>query len=114
MIFVFGKHYYELSSEKEKRKQENVAIIRIEELSPFPANQIRSILNKYKNAKEFVWAQEEHQNQGAWTFASPRFERILGVKLNYAGRPCHNTIAGIGAIHAAEVKEILAKPFEKF
>jgi probable 2-oxoglutarate dehydrogenase E1 component DHKTD1 len=62
LIFVFGKHYYELSAEK-KRKLENVAIIRVEELSPFPAKEIRTILNKYKNAKEFVWAQEEHRNQ---------------------------------------------------
>jgi probable 2-oxoglutarate dehydrogenase E1 component DHKTD1 len=113
VIFVFGKHYYVLEAEKAKRKAEDVAIVRVEELSPFPAHELRKVLNEYKNAKEFVWAQEEHRNMGAWSFVSPRFERILGVRLSYAGRAVHNTVVGIGALHAKEVKEVLSKPFEK-
>ena len=113
LVFVFGKHYYDLNVEKDKHKHDSVALIRVEELSPFPAAALRDILKKYKNASEFVWAQEEHRNQGAWSFAAPRFERVLGLKLNYAGRQTHNTIVGIGGLHAAEVKEIMAKPFEK-
>jgi probable 2-oxoglutarate dehydrogenase E1 component DHKTD1 len=114
LIFVCGKHYYELSAEKEKRKLEDVAIIRLEELSPFPADQIRQVISKYKNVKksEYIWAQEEHRNQGTWTFVSPRFEHVLGIKLSYAGRDCHNTIAGIGGLHQAQAKEILNKAFE--
>ena len=102
-----------MEEEREKRKLNDVAIIRLEEICPFPANNIRSVISKYKNAKEFVWAQEEHRNHGAWFFVSPRFERILGVKLKYTGRAVHNTIVGTGALHAAEVKEVLSKPFEK-
>jgi probable 2-oxoglutarate dehydrogenase E1 component DHKTD1 len=113
VIFVFGKHYYALEAEKAKRKADDVAIVRIEELTPFPTNEIRQVLNEYKNVKEFVWAQEEHRNMGAWFFVGPRFERILGLKLKYAGRDVSNTIVGIGALHAKEVKEVLSKPFEK-
>lgn len=113
LIFVFGKLYYELEEERQKRKLNDVAIIRLEEICPFPADNLRSVISKYKNAKEFVWSQEEHRNQGAWFFASPRFERILGIKLKYIGRDVHSTIVGISSLHAAEVKEVLSKPFEK-
>jgi probable 2-oxoglutarate dehydrogenase E1 component DHKTD1 len=113
VIFVFGKHYYALEAEKAKRKAEDVVIVRIEELSPFPTHELRQVLNEYKNAREFVWSQEEHRNMGAWSFVEPRFERILGLKLKYAGRDVHNVIAGIGALHAKETKEVLGKPFEK-
>lgn len=116
VIFVFGKHYYALEEERSKRgaAAENVAIVRIEEISPFPASELRDVLKSYKNAKEFVWAQEEHRNMGAWFFVEPRFERILGVKLEYAGRDNKCAVVGIGALHAAEVKHVLSKPFDKF
>ena len=58
LIFVFGKHYYALQSEKQKRNLTDTAIIRIEEICPFPAAQIRSIVAQYKNADQFIWAQE--------------------------------------------------------
>lgn len=112
VIFVFGKHYYALEEERAKRT-ENVALVRIEEMSPFPAAELRDVLKAYRNAKEFVWAQEEHRNMGAWSFVQPRFERILGVRLNYAGRDNKCAVVGIGALHAAEVKHVLSKPFEK-
>lgn len=50
---------------------------------------------------------------GAWSFVAPRFERILGLRLDYAGRDNRAAVVGIGALHAAEVKHILSKPFEK-
>lgn len=50
---------------------------------------------------------------GGWFFVSPRFERILGIKLKYTGREVHNTIVGIGSLHAKEAQEVVAKPFEK-
>ena len=86
MIFVFGKHYYALETEKTKRNLQDTAIVRVEELSPFPADDLRKCLKEFKNAKEFIWSQEEHRNMGAWSFVSPRFENILGIKLKYAGR----------------------------
>lgn len=114
VIFVCGKHYYALANEKTNRKLNDVAIIRVEELCPFPAYEIRNQLNEFKNAKEFIWAQEEHQNMGAWNFVKPRFENIIGVRLNYAGRGVNCTPAvGIGELHNQEVKHVLSKPFEK-
>lgn len=114
VIFVFGKHYYALENERAKRNLKDVALIRIEELSPFPAHEIRNVVEQFKNAKEFVWSQEEHRNMGAWSFVLPRFENILGIKLKYSGREVHNTIVGIGELHTKETQYIINKPFEKF
>ena len=62
---------------------------------------------------EFIWAQEEHQNMGGWFFVKPRFENLLGIKLNYAGRDVNCAPAvGISELHSKEVKYILSKPFE--
>ena len=79
ILFTSGKHYFTLNEAREKRKRDDVAIIRIEELCPFPADEIRKEMQKYPNAKEFLWAQEEHRNQGPWSFIKPRFENIVGV-----------------------------------
>lgn len=92
----------------------DVALIRVEELSPFPAKEARDVVKQYKNATEFVWSQEEHRNMGAWSFVSPRFENILGIKLKYSGREAHNTIVGIGELHNKEVQYVINRPFEKF
>jgi probable 2-oxoglutarate dehydrogenase E1 component DHKTD1 len=115
VVFVFGKHYYALEAEKLKRgNADKIALVRLEEVSPFPVSEIREVLQGYKNAQEFVWAQEEHRNMGAWTFVQSRFEKILGVKLEYAGRDNKCAVVGIGMLHAAEVKHVLNKPFDKF
>jgi len=68
LVFCSGKFFYELSEEKEKLKLNNVAIIRIEQLYPFPNKQLKNIINKYDNAIEYHWAQEEPKNMGAWSF----------------------------------------------
>jgi len=81
VLFTSGKHYYTLNDEREKRKRDDVAIIRVEELCPFPVDEIRQEMKKYRNAKEFLWCQEEQRNQGAWTFVKPRFENIVGVQV---------------------------------
>lgn len=78
IIFMSGKFYYDLVAEREKRGlQDVVAIIRIEELCPFPWSSIESIVNQYSAATDFVWVQEEPQNQGAWSYLEPRLNQIL-------------------------------------
>lgn len=79
LLFTSGKHYYTLTEEREKRERKDVAIIRLEELCPFPADELRQEMKKYPNAKEFLWCQEEHRNQGAWSFIDPRFTNIVGL-----------------------------------
>jgi 2-oxoglutarate dehydrogenase E1 component len=68
IIFCSGKIYFELLERKEQDKANEVAIVRIEQLYPFPFNQVRDIVSKYKNAEEFLWVQEEPENMGAWTY----------------------------------------------
>ncbi len=67
LVFCTGKFYYDLLAVKEEQKREDVALVRLEQLFPLPAEDIRSILAKYKNADDRVWAQEEPRNMGAWT-----------------------------------------------
>ncbi|CAF5041471.1 unnamed protein product, partial [Rotaria socialis] len=55
LLFTSGKHYYTLNEERDKRKRDDTAIIRLEELCPFPADELRQEIKKYKNAKEFIW-----------------------------------------------------------
>ena len=70
VVLCSGKFYYEL--EKAKPKDVDVAFIRLEELSPYPAAELRAALAPYKNANEFIWCQEEPENMGAWPFVQPR------------------------------------------
>ncbi|KAK2191948.1 hypothetical protein NP493_42g09044 [Ridgeia piscesae] len=112
VVFVSGKHYYTLQAYRELHNIQNTAIIRVESLCPFPAEEIQRELMKYANAKEFLWSQEEHSNQGAWTFIAPRFENVVGKKLRYAGRGVLATpAAGIGEVHKKEAEQLLTDAF---
>ncbi len=92
VVLCTGKVYYDLWQERENRGLKDVAIIRVEQLYPFPAGTLSLELARYPNA-EVVWCQEEPQNMGAWTFVDRRIEAVLGglkVKAqrpSYAGRP---------------------------
>ncbi|MBT8310962.1 MAG: 2-oxoglutarate dehydrogenase E1 component, partial [Flavobacteriaceae bacterium] len=66
LVFVTGKFYYDLLEEKERRKRNDVALVRVEQLFPLPTGAIRYILNKYTKADDIVWAQEEPKNMGAY------------------------------------------------
>jgi probable 2-oxoglutarate dehydrogenase E1 component DHKTD1 len=82
VLFLSGKLYYELYAERQKLKlEEKVALIRVEELCPFPAGELNKLAEKYEQSSEFFWIQEEPQNQGAWTFIEPRFRQLLGSKV---------------------------------
>lgn len=78
LIFVTGKHFYALDEKRTELKRNDVAIIRLESLCPFPVQELQQILNNYTNATEVIWSQEEHRNNGAWSFIKPRFENFLG------------------------------------
>lgn len=67
LVFCSGKLYYDLEKEREENPNEKVAIVRIEQLYPLPKNQMDAIVAKYPNAKQYVWAQEEPENMGAWS-----------------------------------------------
>ena len=67
LVFVSGKFYYDLLEKKEELKRDDVALVRLEQLFPLPTNQIQELINKYKNAEDIVWAQEEPKNMGAYS-----------------------------------------------
>ena len=73
LVFCSGKIYYDLLAKKEDINDEKVALVRFEQLYPLQTNKIEEILNKYKNKKEFIWAQEEPENMGAWSFMLRHF-----------------------------------------
>ncbi|CAK1579593.1 unnamed protein product [Parnassius mnemosyne] len=111
VILVSGKHYYELHKERMRANIDDVAILRVESLSPFPLQALQKELEKYSNARKFIWSQEEHRNMGAWTFVKPRFENLLGRRLTYAGRAEAATPAvGAATLHRAEVEHVLREP----
>ncbi|NWQ80546.1 DHTK1 dehydrogenase, partial [Columbina picui] len=114
VVLCSGKHYYALVKQRETlgEKQHNTAILRLEELCPFPLEALQQELSKYSHAKAFVWSQEEPQNMGPWSFVSPRFEKQLGVKLRLVSRPPLPAPAvGIGTLHHQQQEDILTNTF---
>jgi probable 2-oxoglutarate dehydrogenase E1 component DHKTD1 len=87
VVFLSGKFYYDLVKERENRGlNDKVALIRVEELSPFPKQDLQEQIAKFSDANEFVWCQEEPQNAGAYAFMAPRLAQLLPnnkVSLNY-------------------------------
>jgi 2-oxoglutarate dehydrogenase E1 component len=84
LVFCTGKVYYDLLEAKEKEGNEDVALIRMEQLYPFPRKQFAAILTKYKKAKEYIWVQEEPENMGAWLYMT---RMVNEVKLKCVSRP---------------------------
>ncbi|MES2545584.1 MAG: 2-oxoglutarate dehydrogenase E1 component [Bacteroidota bacterium] len=76
LVFCTGKFYYELVTERENLKREDVAIVRIEQLFPLPIEQLKAIIAKYPNADDYVWAQEEPKNMGAYSFMLMNFDLV--------------------------------------
>ena len=88
VVLCSGKVYYDLLEESEKRGITDVAIVRVEQLYPFPRAEVSAELNKYPAAKEVIWCQEEPMNQGAWFQIRHHLQACIGSKqsLSYAGR----------------------------
>lgn len=87
VVLCTGKVYYDIVAEREKREIKDVAVIRIEQLYPFPHQKLGETLARYKNA-EVVWAQEEPENMGYWFFVDRRIEKVLtglDIKAKRAG-----------------------------
>ncbi|XP_054377620.1 2-oxoadipate dehydrogenase complex component E1 isoform X2 [Pongo abelii] len=114
LVFCSGKHFYSLMKQRESlgAKKHDFAIIRVEELCPFPLDSLQQEMSKYKHVKDHIWSQEEPQNMGPWLFVSPRFEKQLACKLRLVGRPPLPVPAvGIGTVHLHQHEDILAKTF---
>jgi len=102
IVFCSGKVYFDLFEQRQRRELRNVALVRIEQLYPFPGEEYAAVIRRYANAQEIVWCQEEPQNQGAWYQIRHRMQAPLSPKhaLLYAGRaPAAAPATGIHEMH---------------
>lgn len=102
VVFCSGKVYYDLLEERRKRDIKSIAIVRVEQLYPFPQDEMAAVLAQYQHVKDFVWCQEEPQNQGAWYCSQHNFWAAIpaGAKLTYAGREASSSPAvGYLSVH---------------
>ncbi len=116
VIVCSGKVYYDLVKARAEKKAGDVAVIRVEQLYPFPHKAFAAELKKYPNATDIVWCQDEPQNQGAWFFVQHYVhENMLdGQKLGYAGRPASASPAcGYAHLHQEQQKALLDQAFAK-
>jgi 2-oxoglutarate dehydrogenase E1 component len=110
IVLCSGKVYFDLLKSRRDAKVDSVAIVRVEQLYPFPSEEYEAVLHKYSNATEIIWCQEEPQNQGSWYQIRHRLQSKLGPKheLLYAGRAGAAAPAtGIAALHEQQQKNLV-------
>ncbi|MEG1454924.1 MAG: 2-oxoglutarate dehydrogenase E1 component, partial [Comamonas sp.] len=116
VIACSGKVYYDLVKKRAEREQDDVAIIRVEQVYPFPHKAFAAELKKYPQATDIVWCQDEPQNQGAWFFIQHNIhENMLdGQKLGYSGRAASASPAvGYSHLHQEQQKALVEGAFTK-
>jgi 2-oxoglutarate dehydrogenase E1 component len=114
LVMCSGKVYYDLVKQRTEKKIADVAIIRLEQLYPFPHKALATELKKYPKIAEVVWCQDEPQNQGAWFFVQHNILENMsdGMKLAYAGRPASASPAcGYAHLHQEQQKSLLNTAF---
>jgi 2-oxoglutarate dehydrogenase E1 component len=112
LVFCSGKVYYDLLEKRREQALEHIAIIRIERLYPFPESQMRQMIESYPKAGEFIWCQEEPQNQGAWFSSQHHMRAALQEPelLQYAGRPVSAApAAGYTWLHLKQQHALVAQ-----
>jgi 2-oxoglutarate dehydrogenase E1 component len=114
VIVTSGKVYYELLDYRRKHGIDDIPVIRVEQLYPFPSRQLADELAHYPNLKQVIWCQEEARNQGAWSFVEPQLRGLSppGVTMSYAGRAASaSTAPGYYAVHMARQAEVITRAF---
>lgn len=110
VVLCSGKVYYDLLTKRREMKKDSVAIIRIEQLYPFPYDELKASLAQYPNMKSMVWCQEEPKNQGGWFVTEHRLVECLPAhaQIEYAGRPASAAPAvGYAALHQQQQQELV-------
>jgi len=116
LVMCSGKVYYDLVKQRAEKKIGDAAIIRLEQLYPFPHKALTAELKKYPKLEEIIWCQDEPQNQGAWFFVQHNILENMsdGMKLAYAGRPASASPAcGYAHLHQEQQKSLLNAAFAK-
>jgi 2-oxoglutarate dehydrogenase E1 component len=112
LLLCTGKVYYDLFAARQEHGLEDVALVRVEQLYPFPQQALREVLRRYRQAEEMAWVQEEPRNMGAWSFMQARLHRLLPAHqtLAYAGREeAASPATGLYRIHRREQAALIAQ-----
>ena len=118
LILCSGKVYYDLRARRRDKKIEDAAIVRLEQLYPFPEDKLAEVMAPYANLETVVWCQEEPQNMGAWYSSQHHMRNVIAkynpaLALVYAGREASaSPAAGYGALHNRELEQFLKDAFE--
>ncbi|MDB5171570.1 MAG: 2-oxoglutarate dehydrogenase, component [Phycisphaerales bacterium] len=115
ILFCSGKVFYTLAEAREKENIKGVALVRFEQLYPFPKKEIQAILARYRQAREIAWVQDEPRNRGAWRFMEDQLRELLPdpAVLNYFGREAAASPAtGLGRAHKEEEKALVTHALE--
>jgi 2-oxoglutarate dehydrogenase E1 component len=111
VVLCSGKVYFDLLAEKRSRSDDQTALIRIEQLHPFPRKQFMQLVEKYQHADTYLWVQEEPANMGAWGYIS---QQIRNVPIRLVARPASGSPAtGSPKFHQVRQKKIIQKTFEE-
>jgi len=114
IVMCTGKVYYDLLAGREEKGLDEVAIVRVEQLYPFPDSELSEVFERYPNAQEYLWAQEESMNMGAWYFIQPLLDDILPAgQVRYVGRDeAASPAVGDAKQHHAEQAEIVEQAMD--
>ena len=112
LVFCTGKFYYDLLEKREELERDDVALVRVEQLFPLPANEMRDIMKKYKNADDIVWAQEEPRNMGAWSHMLMHFDEAKQFRVasrRFYGAPAAGSAVRSKRRHAQVLEYVFDK-----
>ena len=112
MVLCCGRVYYDLLERRRSENLNQVALLRIEQLYPFPWRLLREEIARYPNLREYIWCQEEPQNQGAWYAMRHKFEELIGAqnKLIYTGRePLSAPAVGYASLHVQQQERLVSQ-----
>ncbi len=112
IVFCAGKVYFDLAQEKEKQEIDDIALVRVEQLYPFPREEVQAIIERYGKADEVIWCQEEPMNQGAWFQIRHHLQACIGDKqsLRYTGRAGSSSPAvGYYQVHTEQQKRLVSQ-----
>jgi 2-oxoglutarate dehydrogenase E1 component len=114
-LFCSGKIFYDLMDYRQQHNIQDTVIVRLEQLYPFPFEGMRELLQRYPNAADFRWVQEEPRNMGAWSFVQTRLKYVLtpSHRLTYVGRvPSGSPATGSARVHQLEQERLVRQAFE--
>ncbi len=113
LVFCSGRIYFDLERARKERHAGHIGIVRVEQLYPVPDREIGGILQRYPNAEEIVWSQDEPQNQGAWRFMAYQLRKLSTLPLIYAGRPeSASPATGVADMHKQQLQNLISIALE--